>query len=276
MSFPHQIDAANPNGVLWNHVAKTYPSSTKRVQQGGREFTAIDAYAQIKRATEVFGPVGSGWGWVVTDMKHFGESPHDIVSVTVEIWYHTPSLDSRESPFSSERCSFSSVGCAQVNMQPRGKDYVRTDSDAPKKAVTDAVTKGLSFLGFNADVFFGAFDNNKYVEAMAKEERGQAEKPKKKEKVADAPASVLVPTRGNPAWLEEALGGEGKYSTKTWEWFTGGKPDGGRHKYLRWMYENYKVDRLRKRIQWILAKWYGDESLPETNDGAGHIQEPSV
>ena len=39
----------------------------------------------------------------------------------------------------------------------------RVDDDCIKKVATDALTKGLSKLGFNADVFMGRFDDNKYV-----------------------------------------------------------------------------------------------------------------
>ena len=39
----------------------------------------------------------------------------------------------------------------------------RVDDDCIKKVQTDALTKGLSKLGFNADVFMGRFDDNKYV-----------------------------------------------------------------------------------------------------------------
>ena len=38
-----------------------------------------------------------------------------------------------------------------------------------KKATTDALTKLLSRLGFNADVFLGLYDDNKYVEQVASE-----------------------------------------------------------------------------------------------------------
>jgi hypothetical protein len=39
----------------------------------------------------------------------------------------------------------------------------KVDEDAPKKAMTDGLTKALSHLGFNADVFLGKFDGNKYT-----------------------------------------------------------------------------------------------------------------
>jgi hypothetical protein len=45
----------------------------------------------------------------------------------------------------------------------------RVDSDASKKATTDAITKLLSQLGFSADVFLGKYDDQKYVEALREE-----------------------------------------------------------------------------------------------------------
>jgi len=48
---------------LWNSVEKTDPSTTKEVGYGAHKYTAIDAYSQIKRATEIFGAYGSGWGF---------------------------------------------------------------------------------------------------------------------------------------------------------------------------------------------------------------------
>ena len=52
----------------------------------------------------------------------------------------------------------------------------RPDSDAPKKATTDGVTKALAQLGFNADVFLKKFDDNKYV-AELRAEKAQTKKP---------------------------------------------------------------------------------------------------
>jgi uncharacterized short protein YbdD (DUF466 family) len=49
------------------------------------------------------------------------------------------------------------------------------DDEAPKKAMTDAMTKAFSHLGMSADVFLGKFDDSKYVEQM-KEEFSQPQK----------------------------------------------------------------------------------------------------
>ena len=45
------------------------------------------------------------------------------------------------------------------------------DADFAKKIETDALTKALSKLGFNADVFMGRFDDTKYVLEMQQKHR---------------------------------------------------------------------------------------------------------
>ena len=134
------------NMKLWDSVCKTDPNHTKKVSQRGG-FTAIDAHYQIQEATKAFGPVGVGWGYTVERMERL----EGLIVVYVTLWH-----GSRENSFGPV------LGCAEMF----GK---RADSDAPKKATTDAITKGLSQLGFNADVFLGKFDDNKYVQEVTKE-----------------------------------------------------------------------------------------------------------
>ena len=139
----------NANLRIWNKVEKTDPKHTKAVSYGTRKFTAIDAHYQIMRATEVFGPVGEGWGY---ECEH---SIQDGLAVCdVRLWYG----GTRHQTFGPVR------GMSAV----RPKDN-RLDDDCAKKAMTDALTKALSHLGFSADVFLGKFDDNKYVAALKAE-----------------------------------------------------------------------------------------------------------
>lgn len=133
---------------IWREVEKTDPAHTKKVNQRGG-FTAISAHYQVMRATEVFGPLGIGWGYI-NGAPLFTD---DICVVPVTIWH-----GERGNTFGPL------YGSADIR-DSRGK----ADSDAPKKASTDGLTKGLSQLGFNADVFLGKFDDNKYVAAVEKE-----------------------------------------------------------------------------------------------------------
>lgn len=137
------------NMRIWNQVCKTRPSTTKKVEFG-RKFTAIDAYSQIQRATELFGPMGIGWGYAVEVL-----SDDTLFIAKLGLWYI---LDGKRSE------PITVFGSAMKGEKKR-------DQDAPKKAVTDALTKALSYLGFNADVFLGLFDDNKYVTEQQRLER---------------------------------------------------------------------------------------------------------
>jgi recombination DNA repair RAD52 pathway protein len=129
---------------LWNKVEKTNPLYVKKVNQRGG-FSAIDAHSQIKAATEAFGPVGIGWGY---DCKYIFLDRMVVCEVT--LWH-----GARENKFGP-------VGGA-AELKDKGF------TEAPKSAMTDGLTKALSHLGFNADVFLGKFDDNKYVQEVTKE-----------------------------------------------------------------------------------------------------------
>lgn len=133
---------------IWNAVQKTNPANTKKVTQRGG-FTSICAQSQLMEATRQFGPIGIGWGYEAAEPIF-----HDnLVFVRVTLWH-----GDRANTFGPV------IGGAEWK---NGKGYL--DSDAPKKATTDALTKLLSQLGFNADVFLGLYDDNKYVAEVTRE-----------------------------------------------------------------------------------------------------------
>jgi len=134
------------NMELWDSVSVTDPSMTKKVNQRGG-FTSIDAHSQVMAATEAFGPIGEGWGYDNVFTYEGG-----MVICLLTFWWRGNGDEVGN--------SFGPVpGCSNL-LDNRGKP----DTDAHKKALTDGLTKALSHLGFNADVFLGYFDDNKYVE----------------------------------------------------------------------------------------------------------------
>ena len=136
------------NMALWDAVSKTDPNYTKHVGQRGG-FTAISANYQIMTATKQFGPIGIGWGYEASPPIF-----HDnLLFVAVTLWH-----GDRANTFGPM------TGCEEWK-SPKG----HLDSDASKKATTDALTKLLSQLGFNADVFLGKYDDQKYVAELKKE-----------------------------------------------------------------------------------------------------------
>ena len=147
------------NMDLWDKVKTTNPDYTKEVSFG-RKFTAIDAHYQIMSATDQFGAAGAGWGWSFSDPIF---PPNDTVVVKCSLWH-----GKKENVIEQ---------FGQKSLRVKVKGALKDDEDALKKAGTDALTKCLSYLGFNADVFLGKFDDNKYVSELKKEKAAQA-KPK--------------------------------------------------------------------------------------------------
>lgn len=149
----------NDNTRLWDRLYTTDPQYTKKVNQRGG-FTAIDAYHQVRRMTEEFGPCGEGWGCVggvtIHDTAEYGIALYQGI-----LWYSPNGGTDRYE-----------IGIASAAPLSNGRD--RFDDDAIKKAQTDAMTKGMSLLGLGGDVFEGRFDDSKYVADLQKKKDAEA------------------------------------------------------------------------------------------------------
>ena len=135
---------------IWETLSKTNPEFTKPLPgYGGKTLTTIDPMYQIQMMTDLFGPVGIGWKYKV-DYKYID----GLVFAEVTIKY-----------FTDEWHEYGPV-CSVQNLSKKNGNL---DDEAPKKAMTDAMTKAFSHLGMSADVFLGKFDDSKYVEQMKQE-----------------------------------------------------------------------------------------------------------
>jgi hypothetical protein len=135
------------NYYIWDKAKATDPAWTKPFPKFGKTLTTIDPMSQVMCMTGLFGPVGKGWRfkntYTYTDQNVFAEVI--IQWKDNDTWYGY-------GPISSVCALYKKNGSL--------------DDEAPKKATTDALTKGFSYLGLNADVFLGMFDNNKYISEM--------------------------------------------------------------------------------------------------------------
>jgi hypothetical protein len=136
------------NKRYWDLLKKTNPDFTKRINKGFGDITTIDPQWQIGKMTEVFGPVGIGWGYTVQYTY-----TEQLVFAEVSIWTE----------------AYSNIYGPVCSVQKLWRKTGALDDEAPKKAMTDAMTKAFSHLGVSADVFLGMFDNSKYVEKVAAE-----------------------------------------------------------------------------------------------------------
>lgn len=173
------------NMRIWEQVEKTNPKYTRDVNVG-RKFTAIDANYQVMKATEVFGPFGLGWGVKESKFNLLTVDPSDahynLLQYTAILWFKD-GQSYGEFDITSDIELFEEVNDKATG----GKKWKRVE-ESHKKVSTDAMTKGLSRLGFSADVFLKKFDDSRYVQSLRNEFRDQEQRQQ-----APAPAPAQAP-----------------------------------------------------------------------------------
>lgn len=169
--------ANNDNLYLWRTVEMTDPKHTKPVSIG-RKLTAIDSYYQIRRATEAFGPFGLGWGYGL-EHEVLGQGEAAMAKVEMTFWYVDPEIEER-------------IYCGPIIAMNRLMLGGKPDEEAFKKAITDALTKSLSYLGFSADIFMGRYEDSKYMEQITKHFAAVAQKETETLKVPEALTKAIA------------------------------------------------------------------------------------
>lgn len=139
---------SDDNMKLWDAVSTTNPKYIKEANVRGHKIKAIAPQYQIKKATEQFGPYGSSWGLKDTRIGY------ELVDVGLLSYHATFFYPHGQFPIQSSISLY------------RDNKRTMVDHDFAKKVETDTLTKALSKIGFNADVFMGMYDDNKYVQMM--------------------------------------------------------------------------------------------------------------
>ena len=142
----------NTNLDLWNKVEKTNPKYTKKANVGGNNITSIAPQYQIKNVTEQFGIYGKTWGFKKLDFDYSLASEFGLVILDAVFFF-----PDGEFPIKN----------AQKLFMDNAKTKI--DDNFAKKLETDTLTKAISKLGFNADIFLGLFDDVKYLAEVTKE-----------------------------------------------------------------------------------------------------------
>lgn len=190
---------SDKNMQIWDKVSTTDTRYTKAAEVGGQKITSLNGTAMIMKATEVFGPVGIGFGWSIVEERFdegsemvSGEGDKRLVlgrelnhTIKIRFWFE---LDGK-------RGEIEQYGCTRYLY--KSKYGTTTDGEAPKKSLTDAIKKSLSMLGFSADVFLGMFDDHTYVEQL-KEEQAI-------EQAVDKDAEILRQKQERLDWLNSAV-----------------------------------------------------------------------
>lgn len=156
----------NNNLSLWNKVEKTNPKYTKKAKVGGMNITAIAPQYQIMMVTEQFGIYGKTWGFKNIELDYSLIDKYDMVVFKGTFFFP-------EGQFEIINSYKLFINNAKTML----------DDNFAKKIETDTLTKAISKLGFNADIFMGKFDDVRYLEEVKKEfaEKEQKEEEVKKE-----------------------------------------------------------------------------------------------
>ena len=145
----------NENLKLWNDTKVIDPKHSKDVSVSGKpNFTNIDAYYLLERATEKFGAYGKGFGLKELNIEevHLGDTI--LIKLSGTFFY-----DGGEFP----------VYNAMKLMYKTSKGYDKVDEDAYKKIITNTIGKSLSYLGFAADVYMGKFEDANYLQEITQD-----------------------------------------------------------------------------------------------------------
>jgi hypothetical protein len=140
------------NLKLWNAVEKTNPKYTKKANVKGNNITAISPQYQIKNVTEQFGSYGKTWGFKSLDFDYTLVNELGLVVLHAVFFY-----PDGEFPIKNAQALFTDNAKTKI------------DDNFAKKLETDTLTKAISKLGFNADIFMGLFDDVKYLAEVTKE-----------------------------------------------------------------------------------------------------------
>lgn len=170
----------NDNLAVWEKFADIDPKFTKPITGKSYRGTSPNPQYVVMCLTELFGPVGKGFGWEVVS-EGFTPLGEEILHwCRIHFWHGDRSQ------------WFESYGQTKALMKT--KNGLMSDEDAPKKSLTDAIVKAASHIGIAANIFLGRWDDQKYVAEVDKEYR-QEEREEQKPKKQDKPISAAEQKR---------------------------------------------------------------------------------
>lgn len=146
---------------LWEAYADIDPAYTKPITGKQYRGTSPNPQYVIRCLTDLFGPVGKGFGWEVVREEFQPIGDEVLHWCRIRFWHG-----------SRDYC-FESYGQTKVYMKT--KNGFMLDEDAPKKSLTDAIIKAASHIGVAANIFLGRWDDQKYVAEVAAEYRKDAD-----------------------------------------------------------------------------------------------------
>lgn len=139
----------NNNREIFDY-ARSVPDTAKKQISDGRMKgkTDVSPMWRIEKLTELFGPCGIGW-WYVVKNQRLEKGAGDVVKAFVDIDLYYKWGDTVSQPI---------PGIGGNTFVARERNGLYTDDDAFKKALSDAIGTAAKALGIAADVYMGTED----------------------------------------------------------------------------------------------------------------------
>ena len=195
---------------IWQALEKTADEAKKPIEAGRlKGFTDINPCWRMKRLTEVFGPCGIGWKYVITD-KQIVQGADGVMAAFLDILLYYKH---------NGEWSDGVPGSGGSTFVAKEKNGFYTNDECFKMALSDAIGTACKALGMSADIYFSK-DRSKYT--IANDSQGI-----KMETYEDAAGFVI---------------GFGKHKGETLEdiW----KND---FSYIKYLYDGEKTDPIIKK-----------------------------
>lgn len=170
------------NLAHWDRFADIDPQFTKPITGKQYKGTSPNPQYVIRCLTEMFGPVGHGFGWDVVAEDFIPLGDEVLHWCRIKFW-HT-----------DRNNTFDAYGQTKALMKTR--NGMMMDEDAPKKSLTDAIIKAASQIGIAANIFLGRWDDQKHVAKVEAEYRAEDRKAE-----ADA-AQIAIDSLNSAATIE--------------------------------------------------------------------------
>lgn len=162
---------------IYNRSRDVPPEAIKPIEAGRlKGMSDINPMWRIKKLTELFGPVGLGWYYKITNKETLEGSEGQIIAV-VDIQLFVKYDNEWSMPIEG------TGGASFVAKENKGP---YTNDECFKMALTDAISVACKSLGIGADVYFSK-DNTKYSNNNT--QSPQTAQPKAQANGSDKPAT---------------------------------------------------------------------------------------
>jgi hypothetical protein len=144
------------DNMRFYEAARSVPQDAQKAIQAGRlkGMTDVNPMYRIKRMTEIFGPCGLGWWYVIKDERIVDDelTGQRAAFVDIDLYYKDPATG-------EESHAIPGTGGASFVAKERNGLYL--SDECFKMALTDAISVAAKALGVAADIYW-AKDRTKY------------------------------------------------------------------------------------------------------------------